>query len=115
MTLEHTRADAAFRVREGLPANEQAEFDKLVPGLGAEVQRCGLLQAVAFLKRSPSRAVADKIGQAVLQHLVGTGMMPPVPKGTDLLQALRGTDTTRYIIVTREVLALSVWLKRAAQ
>lgn len=88
-----------------------------VLGFGADVQRCGLLQTVAFLHRGKdeeSKNVAKLLSGAVRGHLWARRLIDGAKEG-ELLADLREMDGDRYMLATREVLALSVWLKRATQ
>ncbi len=95
---------------------------------GTNVQRDGLLQAIAFLERtarSPELNEArDTLLRAVKNHLFDQHFLTPRPArpgfvGVDrqatLIRIVAALDATEYMLVTREVLAVSVWLKRATQ
>jgi CRISPR-associated protein (Cas_Cmr5) len=130
----------------------------VIPGFGATVQRCGLLQALAFLRRhydppkdadvpaahqeAASKAKQNKganrgnspvpderpnaaghaqaprsvywgLSNAIREHLARQGMLTATTD--DLIDVVKKLKDDEYMIVTREVLALSVWLKREAQ
>lgn len=114
MTIEQARMKVADACVEAIVAANQ--FDaawSVLPGFGATVQRCGLLQALAFLQRSSVRQVGNVVSSKIAIHLRGQGMIGG--GNEDLILTVRQLSDPAYMLATREVIALSVWLKRAAQ
>jgi len=114
VTIEQARMKVADACVEAIVAANQ--FDaawSVLPGFGATVQRCGLLQALAFLQRSSVRQVGNVVSSKIAIHLRGQGMIGG--GNEDLILTVRQLSDPAYMLATREVIALSVWLKRAAQ
>ncbi len=88
------------------------DFKILVNDLGAHILRGGLSAALAFMARDKSREAWERflcvLADVDLPHLSG------VP-ARELPERIRTLPVARYMLVTREVLALSVWLRRAVQ
>ena len=119
MTLEHRRMHRAFTtVEEAVAAAQFKAWKTAVMSFGSEVQRCGLLQAVAFLHRGQDKdvkAVAVRLTTCIRDHLIKVRILVPDEPESPLLTILRGVSTDEYMMATREVLALSLWLRRATQ
>jgi hypothetical protein len=113
-TLEQQRMQRAYRALEAA-GKEQDAWIRVLKGLGPEVQRSGLLQALAFLHRGPDGDCAEPICRVIREHLANLGHVEPQPDAKGFLIEVRDLDRGEYMRVTREVLAFSVWLKRAAQ
>lgn len=117
LSLEQRRIAAAYALLDDLPKEQMNEWSGIVQGFGAEVQRCGLLQTIAFLQRKGSLAV--RLCRGLSGHLVQRGLIERTADADRdaraLLRVLQDMDADRYMLVTREVLAFSVWLKRASQ
>lgn len=112
LTLEQKRIAAAYRLVEKVPEDKFSAWKTVALGLGAEVQRCGLLQTLAFLQRN--EWVAETLSNGIREHIVERGLISAEQTGP-LLLVLRNMDADLYMLVTREALALSLWLKRATQ
>lgn len=116
MTLEHRRMHRAFTtVEEAVAAAQSKAWKTAAMSFGSEVQRCGLLQAVAFLHRGQDKGVALRLTECVRDHLIQVRILAPDEPESPLLTILRGVSTDEYMMATREVLALSLWLRRATQ
>jgi CRISPR-associated protein Cmr5 len=115
MNLEQRRMTGAYSAIEGVKKEQRENWKRAVLGLGAEIQRVGLLQALAFLHRGPTKEIAGDLCKAIRGHLVALGHLPKKPSGNDLLTEVRDLARMDYMRVTRETMALSVWLKRAAE
>jgi len=118
LRVEQQRIQRAYTVLDEVVREKVfAEWRTSTLGFGADVQRCGLLQTIAFLyrgKEDKSRKVAELLSGAVRHHLRDRRLLER-NDAVDLLADLRTMDGDRYMLATREVLALSVWLKRATQ
>jgi hypothetical protein len=113
MNLDQRRMMCAYQLIEN--AGDQRKLWKgAVDSFGAEVQRSGLLQALAFIHRGPNKAVAAPLSAGIRQHLADLhhleGRATP-----SLLTEVRDLPAEAYMRITLEVLSLSVWLRRAAQ
>jgi hypothetical protein len=124
LTLEQARMDAgyaatwgyAFQTRDGqrvVDASKAKEWKTQVMGFGTNVQRCGLLQALAFLRRDAEH-IYEAIQTALSDHLRDRGFLT-LRRGDDLLEVVRKLPAMDYMLVSREVLGVALWLKRAAQ
>jgi len=113
LTLEQRRMLRAYESTQNLTAH-QAEWKRAAMDLGANVQRCGLLQALAFLKRDAA-PVAPGLLALLRDHLVDRSILPD-GCDQDLAEAVARIQHVRqYMLATRETLAFSLWLKRSAQ
>ena len=116
MMLEHRRMHRAFiTVEEAVAAAQFKAWKTAVMSFGSEVQRCGLLQAVAFLHRGQDKGVALRLTESVRDHLIQVRILQVREPRKPLLTILRSVSTDEYMMATREVLALSLWLRRATQ
>ena len=116
MMLEHRRMHRAFTtVEEAVEAGQFKAWKTAVMSFGSEVQRCGLLQAVAFLHRGQDKGVALRLTESVRDHLIQVRILQVREPRKPLLTILRSVSTDEYMMATREVLALSLWLRRATQ
>lgn len=105
----------AYRAIEDTSGAQRETWVRAVLELGPEIQRSGLLQALAFLHRGPGKDIAQDLCKEVRAHLADLGHLPAQAKGEGFLIEVRDLDRATYMRITREVLALSLWLKRAAQ
>lgn len=113
MTLDQLRMKRAYGAIER--ASHRETWIRAVEGLGPEIQRAGLLQALAFLHRGPTKEIAPALCAEIREHLVARGHLSGAGHRQGFLVEVRDLDRADYMRITREVLALSVWLKRAAQ
>jgi len=91
--------------------DSQRDYWNTVAGLGADILGGGLAAALSALERR-----GNKSGSQVLDHLAGASI--PGLEGTtaaNLAARVRDLDVDTYIRVTREILRVAAWLKRAAQ
>lgn len=138
MTLEQVRMGVAYETTRTFLAGDDAvtkgkAWKTVVVPFGTHVHRDGLLQALAFLARTPKDnelLLNSRVAlvRAIVNHLEASGFLP-APQTNPAHQAqgaaadplLRFLDQVRklsaadYMLVTREVLAVSVWFKRAGQ
>ncbi len=117
-TLDQRRMTVAHNAFLPLSAADRKLWEGLVNGLGAEVQRCGLLQALAFLHRRSSERERELVGTLctlIAQHLKQMRHLTDEQSRGPLLTTVRDLPVDAYMRVTREVIELSVWLKRSAQ
>lgn len=119
LTLEQHRVQVAYATTEAFLGNgptpeRQKNWKTAVMDFGTQVQRCGLLQAVAFLKRDADQQVHQALLPAIRQHLITRGMLKNNCPD-DLFVVAKALESRQYMLVSREVLALSAWVKRATQ
>lgn len=115
MNLEQRRMTRAYEAIALVKEGQREPWKRAVIGLGAEIQRVGLLQAIAFIHRGPTEKIATELCKAIRAHLAALGHLPKKPGIDDLLIEIRDLGRMDYMRVTRETMALSVWLKRAAE
>ncbi len=114
-TREQVRAERAY-VRVGEVARDKSgladEYKAIANGFGALVLKNGLVAALAFVQRSGNTDARDRY----LDDLAGAKV--PGLEGatkTDLFQRVLALDVSAYMLATRELLAVALWLRRAAQ
>jgi CRISPR-associated protein Cmr5 len=93
-----------------LPTEQQRDYKIAVNDLGANILRSGLCAAIAAVQRLGDR------GKLLLDHLAAAGV--PGLEGVAahaIARHVRELDTDAYMIATREMLQVAVWLKRAVQ
>lgn len=119
--IEHKRAISAYEALKALVSSAAPrEKEKLrtwamdAPG---RIRQCGLLQASAYYESDRNRKALYTLLSA---WLMSDGKIPWQNSPQDLLPALyalsqntQGVET--YRVATREALAYSAWLKRAAE
>ncbi len=114
-TLEQRRMTLAYRTLENVAKQDPKTWKRAVSGLGPEIQRSGLLQALAFLHRGPSEKIAEALCAGIRKHLCSLGHLEEKASNTSFLVEVRDLDRMAYMRVTRETMALAVWLKRAGE
>jgi CRISPR-associated protein Cmr5 len=92
------------------PKAQQRDYKIAVNDLGANILRSGLCAAIAAVQR------LGKGGERLLGHLASAGV-PGLEgaKAKDIARRVRELDADSYMVATREMLAVAVWLKRAVQ
>jgi CRISPR-associated protein Cmr5 len=112
LTRDQRRALHAYDCVDRVPKdpNQQKDYKIAVNDLGANILRSGLCGALAAVQRLGAR------GGVLLEHLASAGV-PGLEgaKADDLAQRVRELDVEAYIIATREMLQVALWLKRATQ
>ncbi|MCC6696205.1 MAG: type III-B CRISPR module-associated protein Cmr5 [Candidatus Hydrogenedentes bacterium] len=107
---EQKRALHAYECIDSVRNSDQRNYKIAVNDLGANIMRSGLCAALAAVQR------LDKRGEVLLKHLASAQV--PGLKGTkaaDLTQRVRELSVDEYMIATREMLQVAMWLKRASQ
>ncbi len=107
---DQSRALHAYKVVPGVQANCK-EYKIAVNDLAANLMRLRLAGAMAALERrgdEASKLLLDHLGSAGIPGLQGTNRSS-LP---DRVRHLRVDD---YILATREMLLVAVWLKRSVQ
>lgn len=91
-------------------AQQQKDYKIAVNDLGANILRSGLCAAIAAIQRLGDR------GDLLLTHLAKAGV--PGLEGAnadDLATRVRELDADSYMLATREMLQVAMWLRRAVQ
>jgi CRISPR-associated protein Cmr5 len=104
------RALHAYEAVGKVPKAQQKDYEIAVKDLGANILRSGLCAAIAAVQRLGNR------GESLLGHLAAANV-PGLEGATasDLARKVRELDADTYMIATREMLQVAVWLKRAVQ
>jgi CRISPR-associated protein Cmr5 len=107
---DQRRALHAYESVGSVPKAEQNDYKVAVNDLGANILRSGLCAAIAAIQRLGGR------GELLLGHLAAAGV-PGLEGATanDLAKRVRALDADAYMVATREMLQVAVWLKRAVQ
>lgn len=107
---DQRRALHAYESVGNVPKEQQKDYKIAVNDLGANILRSGLCAAIAAVQRLGDR------GNVLLGHLASAGV-PGLEKATaqELAKRVRELDADAYMIATREMLQVAVWLKRAVQ
>lgn len=107
---DQQRALHAYGAISGVREAQQKDYQIAVKDLGANILRSGLCAAIATVQRLGNR------GDALLSHLASAGV-PGLEGATmqNLARKVRELDADGYMIATREMLEIAVWLKRAVQ
>lgn len=108
---EQQRAAHAYRVvteahRQG--GEVWARYEGLVMGLPVVILRCGLVGAVAWLRRQDG-------GERVCKDLVAAKIPGLEGEAGELLPRVCALGLSHYMVATREAVKVAGWLKRAAQ
>ena len=113
MTRDQMRAHHAYACVAQVPVAERDDYRVLVHAFGPNVMRSGLAAALTFVEREKGkRQAADRF----LGHLGSAGVPGLEGAGAGVASRVRDwLDTEDYMLATRELLAVSVWLKRAVQ
>jgi CRISPR-associated protein Cmr5 len=107
---DQRRALHAYEAVSRVPEGQQKDYAIAINDLGANILRGGLCAALAAVQRLGER------GQLLLGHLAAASV-PGLENATadDLAARVRQLDADSYMIATREMLQVVVWLKRAVQ
>ena len=100
----------AYEAVSKVPKEQQKDYEIAVNDFGANILRGGLCAAIAAVQRLGSR------GELLLDHLASAGVLG-LERATakDVARHVRELDADAYMIATREMLQVAVWLKRAVQ
>lgn len=107
---DQQRALHAYEVVRTVPKEKQRDYKIAVNDLGANMLRSGLCAALAAVQRlgEPARLLLAHLASA---NVPGLEEVAP----DDLPRRVRELDTDSYMIATREMLQVAMWLKRAVQ
>lgn len=111
MTRDQERAIYAYARVDEVGAGDFEQYKIAVNDLGANILRSGLAAAMATLERSDRPAVRQ-----LREHLAGAGV-PGLEQttGASLPGTVRQLGLNPYMLASREMLKVVVWLKRAVQ
>ncbi len=112
---DQRRALHAYESVGKVPKAQQKDYKNAVNDLGANILRSGLCAAIAAVQRLGKRGDL-LLGDLLLGHLAAAGV--PGLEGAaanDVARRVRELDADAYMIATREMLQVAVWLKRAVQ
>jgi CRISPR-associated protein Cmr5 len=116
MLRDQQRAQHAYNAVSAVPSDKQSRdnYKIAVNDLGANILRGGLCAAIASVQRLNKGS--DKRGDILLDHLASANV-PGLEGATkdNLAEKIRKLDVASYMIVTRELLLVATWLKRAVQ
>ncbi len=107
---DQERALHAYDCIDHVPKDQQRNYKIAVNDLGVNIMRSGLCAALAAVQRQGERS------KPLLEHLAGASV-PGLENADacDLPRRVRELNTEAYMIATREMLQVAMWLKRAAQ
>ncbi|GAB4510278.1 MAG: hypothetical protein Tsb0020_27360 [Haliangiales bacterium] len=112
-TRDQVRASHAYacvdRAR-AMPSKERQSYRSQVNDLGATIMRNGLVAALAFIRRRGDEAAIALLADLAGYDTHGLGQKDDVEK---FIAAVRELDVDQYMLATRDLLALAVWLRRA--
>jgi CRISPR-associated protein Cmr5 len=104
------RALHAYHSVAAVPKAQQKDYQIAVNDLGANILRNGLCAAIATVQRLGER------GRLLLEHIAAAGVLGlEGVAANDVAKRVRELDADAYMIATREMLEVAVWLKRAVQ
>ena len=133
LTRDQQRAAYAYSRVGAVYKDFRKDYKIAVMALGSNILRSGMVAALADLQRKakysdPPARLKESGGLLVLKHLAAAGIphLVMVPIGTahdavpdtvrdTLATTARGLHTLQYMLATREMLQVVLWLKRAAQ
>ena len=110
-TRDQQRASYAYSCVRAMVQDQFDEYATLVNGFGATVMRNGLVGALAFIERRKDEAARRFLEQLKKYRLPGLGPSP----GQRLPDWARQCQVDEYMLVTREILQLVGWFRRAVQ
>lgn len=107
---DQRRALHAYESVADVPRAQRKDYEIAVNDLGANILRNGLCAAIAAVQRLGAR------GDLLLGHLAAAGVadLEDVTR-EDFARRVRELDAESYMMATRELLQVAVWLKRAVQ
>ncbi len=110
LTRDQRRAIHAYEVVAKVPKAGQRDYKIAVNSLGANILRSGLAGAMATLERLGERG-------DLVRHHIAKADVPGLSHATkeSLPDLVRKLPLDDYIMATREILQVSLWLKRATQ
>ena len=112
-TRDQERARQAYQWAKDAQAKHlAADYKVRINAFGSNVLRSGLVAAMAFLERDGK----DEATRLLLDQLANAGI-PGVAtrEGKKLAPAIRDLELNDYLLATREVLHLALWMRRAVQ
>ena len=105
---DQQRALHAYACIDKVPASDQKDYRISVNDLGANIMRSGLCAALAAVQRGRGMLLLDHLATASVPGLESV-------RAGDLARRAGELDAEAYMIATREILQVAMWLKRATQ
>ena len=105
---DQQRALHAYGCLDKVPKSDQKDYKISVNDLGANIMRSGLCAALAAVQRGRSKLLLEHLATASVPGLESV-------KADDLARRARELEAEAYMIATREMLQVAMWLKRATQ
>lgn len=108
---DQQRALHAYASVESVSSELKEDYRIIVNDFGTTILRSGLSAAMASLERRKGLAptkLLDHLAKAEIPGLQGRA-------GKELPLSIRSMELDDYMLATREVLKVAVWLKRAVQ
>lgn len=112
LNRDQERAQHAYKRVAEIPPMQLKEYKVFVNGLGPNIIRSGLVAAVAFIQRNRSD-LRDQFASDIASGLPTQWKVPLNLPG--LAEHVRQVPHDQYMLLTREILRLSLWFKRAVQ
>lgn len=111
ITRDQRFALHAYQAVASVEAKAKKDYKIAVFDFGTNVLRSGLAAAVATLERRDDQGV-----KCLQRHLAAAGIVGLTGATAETLpDRVRELDVDGYIMATRELLHLTLWLKRAVQ
>lgn len=104
-SLDQERAAFAWRATEGGQIDES-----LASGAPALVMSNGLMQTLAYYKDKGHRALLEAITSWIGPKVLGTS-----GDFANVMNALHGGDSARYMLATEEALEILRWIRQFAK
>lgn len=107
---DQQRALYAYACVDSVKEDQRRDYKIAVNDLAANILRCGLCAALAAVQRLGER------GTILMKHLAGANVVG-LENATeaDLARRVRELDVDAYMVATREMLKVAMWLRRACQ
>lgn len=117
LTKAQMRARHAYSSVGGVEQSLRDDYKILVDSFGPNIVRSGLAAAISMLERERKREKRGPTIDTLFAHIVDGGIagLPRTVSPSDLPDRIRALDRGDYMLATRDILALVVWLKRAVQ
>jgi CRISPR-associated protein Cmr5 len=107
---DQQRALYAYEAVGSVAKAQQKDYQIAVNDLGVNILRSGLCAALASVQR------LGDCGEVLLGHFANAGVLGlQDATARDIAERVRELDADGYMVATREMLHVAMWLKRAAQ
>lgn len=110
------RALHAYRSVAEVSDEEFDHYKTAIHALGANIQRSGLAAAMSVLEQANGKAADRHNATMKLRGHLGSAGVPGLAVTAEALPAtVRALSLDNYILATRELLQVVLWLRRAVQ